>query len=377
MADLSKLLNSLKITHKNQSSVLTKEEIGSILNCMSEGLIVYNMDLETIFMNPALAQMLIPSNPVATGRLISNPDDKILFERSTNSSKMKEIQRAMQEEPAFPRSDIIELQHPKQVLKRYSSPLYNMAGKQIGHVIIYHDITTEVENERLRSEFIATASHELRTPVTSIKVLLESLIQGAKDSPELKDEFLKDIEIEIERLHQLVNNLLDLSRYEAGRESLTIVKMNLIKVVNDAYNTVYPLASQRNVRLDVNWDDIEDIKNIIADKLRIHQILVNLLTNAIKFTPSGGNVSINVQKKDGFTEFKIADTGIGIPEEAQKHIFDKFFKVERPEVQIRGSGLGLTIVKHAVKLHKGSIHIESRPGNTIITFTIPDLKADI
>lgn len=356
-------------------SILTKDELESILNCMSEGLIIYNMNLETIFINPVLAQMLIPSNPTATARLIANSDDRVLFERCVNIEKMKEIHDALKKEPSLPRSDIIELKNPKQILKRYSSPLYNKREMQTGHVIIYHDITTEAENERLHTEFIATASHELRTPVTTIKVLLESLMEGAKDEPELKEEFLNDLTGEVDRLQQLVNNLLDIARYEAGQERLNLGKLDLVKVVKDAFNTVIPVAKQRNINVIADFVKIESYGSIIADKLRLHQILVNLLTNSIKFTPLGGKISVNIKKKQELTEFSVSDTGIGIPQDALPHIFDKFFRVEKSGSQIlRGSGLGLTIVKHAVMRHGGDIHIRSRTGQTVVTFTIPELK---
>jgi len=357
------------------SSFLTKEELESILNCMSEGLIIYNMNLDPVFINPSLAQMLIPRNPAATGRLIVNPDDKILFERCVNIAKIKEIQEALKKEPALPRSDIIELKNPKQILKRYSSPLYDKKEIQSGHVIIYHDITTEAENEHLRTEFIATASHELRTPVTTIKVLLESLIEGAKDEPELKDEFLTDLTTEVERLEQLVNNLLDITRYEAGEEKLNPAKLKLTKVIKDAFNTIIPLAKQRNINVIADFRKLTSFGMILADKLRLHQILVNLLTNSVKFTPAGGEVRVDVQKKQGLIEFKVSDTGIGIPQDALPHIFDKFFRIGNGrDSSLRGSGLGLTIVKHAVSIHGGEIYIQSRPGQTTVTFTIPEGK---
>ena len=217
---------------------LEKNELESVLHCMSDGLIIYDMSLNVILLNPALAQMLIPSNPAATGRLIQNPDDKLLFERCVDLNKMKELHRAMIEQPRLPRSDEIELKNPLQFLRRYSSPLYNRFHEQIGHVIVYHDTTQQVQVEKTRSEFITNASHELRTPVTSLKVLLESLLSGAKDDPDIRDEFLNNLMREVNRLHELVNDLLDLARLESAHEQMNWAEINLNKVIQEVFQTV-------------------------------------------------------------------------------------------------------------------------------------------
>jgi two-component system phosphate regulon sensor histidine kinase PhoR len=359
----------------SDNSKLTKNDIGrieleAVTNSMSEGLIIYSMDLEVVLINPALAQMLLPSNPRGTGRLILNPDDRLFFERVHNLKLMEKIQRALIEEPTVPRSDILELKNPKQVLKRYSSPLYDKKQHQIGHVIIYHDITAETEIEDLRKDFISNASHELRTPVTSIKVLLESLMSGAKDEPKLLDEFLNDLVLEVDRLHQLVNDLLDIAKLEADKNSVQVSEFEIYNLIMEALSTIQPLAKSKDIIL--NYPKVREALVIRADRRKLRQVFVNLVINGVKFTPSGGEVSLSVNQLDDAFEFKVCDTGIGIPEEDQGHIFDKFYRVnkERSRV-IGGSGLGLTIVKQIIEAHNGNIHVESEPGNTVFTFRIP------
>ncbi|GIW21630.1 MAG: hypothetical protein KatS3mg068_0637 [Candidatus Sericytochromatia bacterium] len=358
---------SLPKLTKNDTSRI---DLQSVINSISEGLIIYSMDLEVIMINPALAQMLLPSNPKGTGRLILNPDDRLFFERCNDVKLMEKIQRALVEEPSIPRSDILELKNPRQVLKRYSSPLYDKENNQIGHIIIYHDITKETEIEELRKDFISNASHELRTPVTSIKLLLESLLSGAKDDPKLRDEFLNDLANEVDRLHQLVNDLLDIAKLESGKNELHKVDFYLEEFIKESVATIIPLARSKNINL-VLPSNIDNVK-INADKGKLRQVLVNLLNNAVKFTPSDGIVKIEFKKLDGACEFKVIDTGIGIPLEDQKHIFDKFYRVNKERSRIiGGSGLGLTIVREIILAHGGSIHVESKPGNTIFTFRIP------
>ncbi|PIQ28985.1 hypothetical protein COW36_18705 [bacterium (Candidatus Blackallbacteria) CG17_big_fil_post_rev_8_21_14_2_50_48_46] len=358
---------------------LEKNELESIIHCMNDGLIIYDRDLNVILLNPALAEMLIPSNPAATGRLIQNPDDKLLFERTVDPATMKKIHKAMTEEPLLPRCDLIELKNPVQFLKRYSSPLYNRFHEQIGHVIIYHDITKEVQSEKVRSEFITNASHELRTPVASMKLLLESLMVGAKDDPKVRDEFLNNLLREADRMHVLVNDLLDLSRLEGAHEKLRVTDIDLRKVVHDAIQTVTPLAQKKGIVLRENLE--EDLHTILADQLRLSQVLVNLVNNAVKFTPNGGEIRVIARRlNEKNVEFKVQDTGIGIPEEDIPYIFDRFYRVEQNRQRRHnsgGTGLGLTITKQVVEMHGGKIHCSSSSKGTTFTFTIPQKQVAV
>jgi len=351
---------------------LEKNELESIIHCMNDGLIIYDMDLNVILLNPALAEMLIPSNPAATGRLIQNPDDQLLFERCVKIDHMKQVHRAMTDEPLLPRCDVIELQNPAQFLKRYASPLYNRFHQQIGHVIIYHDITQEVQSERIRAEFITNASHELRTPVTSIKLLLETLDGGAKDDPKVRTEFIRNLLREADRMHILVNDLLDLSRLETAHERLAWAEIELHKVVHDSLQTIAPLAQKKGVEIKENIE--ADLQKIWADQLRLSQVLINLVNNAVKFTPAGGEVRVIARRVEESVEFKVQDTGIGIPQEDLPYIFDRFYRVEQNRQRRHnsgGSGLGLTISKQVVEMHGGKIFATSSPKGTVFTFTIP------
>lgn len=351
---------------------LEKNELESIIHCMNDGLIIYDMDLNVVLLNPALAEMMIPSNPAATGRLIQNPDDKLLFERCVDLKQLKRVHTAMTDEPNKARSDVLELKNPAQYLKRYASPLYNRFHEQIGHVIIYHNITQEVQSEKVRSEFITNASHELRTPVTSMKLLLEALESGAKDEPKFRDEFLRNLLREADRLHVLVNDLLDLSRLETANERLAWSEIDVRKVVHDSLLTVLPLAQKKGIELKENIE--EDLDRIWADQLRLGQVLVNLVNNAVKFTSSEGEVRIIARRLGESIEFKIQDTGIGIPQEDLPYIFDRFYRVEQNRQRRNnsgGSGLGLTITKQVVEMHGGKIQVTSSPKGTTFTFTIP------
>jgi signal transduction histidine kinase len=195
-------------------------------------------------------------------------------------------------------------------------------------------------------------------------------MSGAKDEPELLNEFLNDLSTEVDRLHQLVNDLLDIAKLDADKNALQSSEFEINGLVMESLATIQPLAKSRNIKLV--YPEFKQSMVIKADRRKLRQILVNLVTNGVKFTPTHGEVSLHVTKLDSAYEFKVRDTGIGIPAEDLNHIFDKFYRVNKERSRIvGGSGLGLTIVKQIIEAHKGNIHVESEPGNTVFTFRIP------
>lgn len=349
-----------------ESLILEKDELENVINSMTEGLVIVDLDFRPVFVNPALQAMAQATDP-GTASL----DPWVRFRgRWAQPDQYHVIEDAMRANPESPRTDIVELVNPRQYLKRYSSPLYNRDRKQIGHLLLYHDMTAEVEADRLKSEFISNASHELRTPVASLKVLVESLLDGAQDDPDLRQSFLMDVHRELERLHALVNDLLDVAALESGRSRLRVQALDARKVIEEAVATVIPQAKQREVALELS---IPSRIAVHADQVRLRQILVNLLANAVKFTPTGGYVRLVAEEAEEGAVFRVADTGIGIPASDLPHIFDRFFRVTRGRSRLQGgSGLGLTIVKQAIDAHDGRITVESTEGEgTTFEFVLP------
>lgn len=349
-----------------ESLILEKDELENVIRSMTEGLVIVDLDLRPVFTNPALEAMAQASSP-STASL--DPWSRFRG-RWAQPDQYGLIEEAMLRLPESPRTDIVELVSPRQYLKRYSSPLYNRERKQIGHLIIYHDMTAEVEADRLKSEFISNASHELRTPVASLSVLVESLLDGAQDDPVLRQSFLEDVYRELERLHELVDDLLDLAALESGRSRLSVQALDARKVIEEAVATVVPQAKQRDVALELK---IPLAISVQADQVRLRQILVNLLSNAVKFTPTGGSVRLQAEDGEDGVVFRVVDTGIGIPAKDLPHIFDRFFRVTRGRSRLQGgSGLGLTIVKQAIDAHHGRISVESTEGEgTTFEFVLP------
>jgi signal transduction histidine kinase len=262
----------------------------------------------------------------------------------------------------------------ERVIRSSSSPVRDEAGTALGTVTILRDTTRDQEVERLKSEFLTVVSHELQTPLTAIKGALELVLDD--DSGRLsrvQRRFLDTIDRNCGRLVSLVGDLLDLSRLEAGRIELEVLPLDTSSVVRGAMASMANLFEARGTRVAV--DVPECVPPMLGDRRRVEQILTNLLSNAAKYTPSGGGgrVDISARAEDDRVSLVVADNGPGVPEGEREMVFDKFYRgrdaARRGEA---GSGLGLAIVKSLVELHGGSIRVEpAQPRGTRFVVELP------
>ena len=222
------------------------------------------------------------------------------------------------------------------------------------------------ELNRLKSEFISNISHELRTPLASIIGFSETILSDSEMPKDMQKEFNQIIFNEGKRLAKLVDDVLDVTRFERGKLELDKTEFDIIEVLGEIIETNKPAADKRNITMTIDMPREEVI--LIADKSRIEKVFDGLLNNAVKFTGEGGRITVSAQNI--FKEFEviISDTGIGIPKKDLEHIFDKFYRVSRPGTEIPGTGLGLVFVKQIVDLHKGFISVQSEmnSGTTFI-----------
>jgi two-component system phosphate regulon sensor histidine kinase PhoR len=371
--DMRRLVGALETVQRKIAHSADNAELMGVLNSLSEGICILGTDRRILMVNTAMRVIAHPETVEGAPNPASEPEAyrTIFHQRCFVPDQLALIEDEMYKFPDRPRTDIVQLERPTQYIKRYSSPLTNDEGVPTGFLVSYHDITHEVIMDKMRQEFIANASHELRTPVTSVKVLLENLVEGAKDDPEVADEFLNDALREIDRMHELVNDLLDLAALESGRNQLQLTQFEVQKVLKDAVETVAPQAKQRDVQLDPEWPG-PDVA-LEADLSRLRQVLVNLVANAVKFTPAGGSVKVRAWRENGHVRFMVSDSGIGIPAKDLPHIFDRFYRVTKGRSRLQGgSGLGLTIVKQAIDAHRGDISVESTEGQgTTFYFQLP------
>ncbi|BBO17075.1 histidine kinase [Candidatus Brocadia pituitae] len=225
---------------------------------------------------------------------------------------------------------------------------------------------------RLKSEFLATMSHELRTPLNAIigfaEVLKDELIGHINDE---QREYVDDIHSSGKHLLSMINNVLDLSKFEAGKLELKYEEICVKEAIDDVLNTVSGIANKKNISIKNTIQS--DIPTLVVDQLKLKQILFNLLSNAIKFTPKNGNVCIDITLKDLYVQFAIADTGIGIKQEDREKIFEAFSQVDSSLARnYEGAGLGLALTKRLVELHGGEIWVESFYGKgSTFTFILP------
>ena len=236
-------------------------------------------------------------------------------------------------------------------------------------LLLFQDLTTQRQIESMRRDFISNVSHELRTPLAALKALTETLQAGALEDPPAARRFLEQMETEVDSLSLMVNELLELSRIESGRVPLSLVPTRPIDIILPAVERLRLQADRTGLTLGV--DCSETLPAVMADGIRVQQVLVNLLHNAIKFTARDGQVTVRAIQQDQWVQFAVNDTGIGIADEDLPRIFERFYKVDRSRAT-SGTGLGLAIARHLVEAHGGRIWVESELGKgSTFYFTIP------
>jgi two-component system, OmpR family, phosphate regulon sensor histidine kinase PhoR len=241
--------------------------------------------------------------------------------------------------------------------------------------LILEDVSELRRLQQIRTEFIDNLSHELRTPLTTVSLLAETLtreaeVAGEAIPPKMRDRIGK-IEVETGHLVQMVSELLDLSRIESGGTIQAVDRLDLGQVAVESTERLRLFADRQGVTLQV--DAPTDLPPVVGDGSRLGQVYVNLLHNAVKFSPDGGAVTVTVRAEDGRVVSAIADHGVGIPRAAQARIFERFYKVDRARVRSGGgTGLGLSIARHVVEQHGGRIWVESREGRgSTFSFALP------
>jgi two-component system phosphate regulon sensor histidine kinase PhoR len=246
----------------------------------------------------------------------------------------------------------------------------NAAGERDGTILVFRDLTRLKQLERTREEFVANVSHELRTPLSLIKGYVETLLDGARDNPEVAERFLKIIERNANRLDLLIQDLLTISALESEKIKLNLQPVELHALAAKVLTDLNAKAENKNVAL------VNEVPELTAhgDVNRLDQVLANLVDNAIKYGRAEGHVTVGGKKRDdGALEIFVRDDGPGIPAEALDRVFERFYRVDKARSRDQGgTGLGLSIVKHIVQAHGGEVRVESEVGQgSTFFFTLP------
>jgi two-component system phosphate regulon sensor histidine kinase PhoR len=251
-----------------------------------------------------------------------------------------------------------------------AAAIFNSAGEREGTILVFHDLTRLKQLERTREEFVANVSHELRTPLSLIKGYVETLLDGARNNPEVADRFLKIIERNTQRLDLLIQDLLTISALESGQVKLNLQPVALRPLVEKVLADLKKPAGVREVNLVNELPDL----TMTGDASRLEQVFANLVDNAIKYGRTQGTVTVGGRKADANKiEVFVRDDGPGIPPESLDRIFERFYRVDKARSREQGgTGLGLSIVKHIVQNHGGEVWAKSELGKgTTFFFTLP------
>ena len=234
-------------------------------------------------------------------------------------------------------------------------------GSAAGLIVVLQDTTEQKQVEEMQKEFVANVSHELRTPITTIKSYVETLMEGAKDEPEIEDQFLHVINHESDRMTHLISELLELSRIDSRQIKLKREPVNLTEIVERSVYEHRILADRNQQKLEFKGPDKPYY--ILADTTRVEQVLRNLITNAIKYSPEKASITLGMRKKASRIEVYVKDTGMGIEKKEQERIFERFYRVDKARSRsMGGTGLGLAIAREIMDMHRGDIWVESDIG---------------
>jgi two-component system phosphate regulon sensor histidine kinase PhoR len=352
IGELAATLNKMAqdIEDKIKEVKTQNQKLAAIFNSMIEGIIVVDKTSHIISINPTIEKIFSVSRKEVEG--------KAFLEAIRNNDTYEIISSVLTK--GKPLSAEISLILPvRKTFEINAAPIFdnNIVS---GCLIVIHDITEIRRLETVRSDFVANVSHELKTPLTSIKGFVETLLEGALDDKENNRNFLKIIQDHAERLDSLVNDLLSLSHLESKEIMLKKTNFNLRQQVEGVISGFRSQLKKKDIEIK---NELPAGISLTADKDRLEQVVINLIDNAIKFNKEKGFVRIYGEEINGKIKITIEDSGIGIPEKDIPRIFERFYRVDKARSrELGGTGLGLSIVKHIVELHGGSVGVESTEG---------------
>ena len=352
-----------RIQDRVQKQASRNHALNVVMNQMQSGIIAVDENLKVMLVTPVAKKLLgIIGNP--EGRLISDTSKDVKLDDVFNEAMR---QGGVYTNEVAARTAVGRGHRP---LRLYVSPMRN-DGKVVGALAMVEDITEIRRLEQVRTDFAANVSHELKTPLTSIRGFVETLQNGAIDNPPMAHKFLRIIMMETERLTRLINDILSISKLESGDDEVSVERLRLDKMAFDVADMLSIHAGEKEVTINCHMNN--EPVNIMGNSDRVEQMLINLIENGIKYNKPGGSVTVQVFSNGIEANVAISDTGIGIAEENLPRLFERFYRVDKGRSrQMGGTGLGLAIVKHIIRSMGGEIEVHSKFGEgTEFLITLP------
>lgn len=364
-------IRELEIRHRVSES--ERRQIEAVLHALRDAVIVTNAFNEIVMVNEAAAEIFgfacedVIHQPV--GKVIDDERLSRLIDDSRQVVNFSEC-RHVEHEIVSKRKDA---RQPGILYDVTLSCVANHKNEVAGVVTILRDLTREREISQMKSDFVSKASHELRTPLSSIRAYVEMLVDGEANDEKSRQEFYRIIQDETDRLGRLIDNMLNISRIEAGIVQIERERVDVKELIDRAISTLEPQARDKDISLHSKVANVDLC--VEGDPDMLYQVVLNLTSNAVKYTPEGGRITISADTDNltGSVLVSVSDTGLGIPPDSIPKLFDKFYRVENYKRVAKGTGLGLSLCKHIVEtVHHGQIGVESKLGmGSRFWFSVP------
>lgn len=355
---VGELSNKINILARNLSEFSIQEQmqekqLSTVIDNTQSGLVLLDEKGYIHLVNRKFISMF--------GGIPQNYNGFLYYEVLDNEKIHQTVQQTFLYEENVKESFTQVIEADKKYIEIVGAPIFNERNMLKGAVLVLYDITHLKKLELMRKDFVANVSHELKTPITSIKGFAETLLDGAMNDSETLENFLTIINDESIRLQGLIEDLLTLSRLEKDEFMLVRTTLNMSKLVDEVLPIINQSAKQKGISVTA---EVSDNILIQADKERVKQVMINLLTNALSYTSEEGEVRLKVTDTEDIVHIQVSDTGFGISQEAIPRIFERFYRVDKARSRnTGGTGLGLAIVKHIVEVHDGKITVDSELNN--------------
>jgi len=365
LASLARAMNQMaeELEHRIQAIIRQGKESETVLSSMMEGVVALDMEERITHLNDAAARLLKASPDALRERSIQ----EVIRHRRVHEMIHASLARGETTE-----DDIAIYQNQEQILNIRCTPLVGARGQRSGALLVFNDVTRLRRLEMIRRDFAANVSHEIKTPLTAIKGFVQTLLEGPVDEETERQRFLNIIHKHVNRLTVIVDDLMQLSRLEQDEAGihLTMFTAPVKEVIDSAAALCRTKADEKEIEFEIACDP-----NLTArmDVELMEQAAVNLLDNAVKYSPAGSRVRVTAEAVADQIAIRFQDSGIGISEKHLPRLFERFYRVDKARSrQMGGTGLGLAIVKHIVQAHGGSVTVTSTLGKgSLFTITIP------